>query len=84
LSAILFPTFSQRADATVVRRAERADKKSKPSGNTHKIPEKTNYRVVASTSFRLSFLFGPPKQMKQIQKDADESDKNMSDLKHKM
>ena len=51
LSAILFPTFSQRADATVVRRAERADKKSKPSGNTHKIPEKTNYRVVASTKF---------------------------------
>ena len=33
-------------------------------------------------------LIGPPKQMKQqmkqIQKDADESDKNMSDLKHKM
>ena len=29
-----------------------------------------------------SHLIGPPRQMKQIQ-DADESDKNMSDLKHK-
>ncbi len=37
------PTFSQRAASSVGQNGQITEK-SKPSGNTHKIPEKTNCR----------------------------------------
>jgi hypothetical protein len=56
-------------------------RKSKPLGNTHKIPFISDYRVVASAIFRLQ-LIGPPKQMKQMkQKNAAESENRLKNIR---
>ena len=50
------PTFSQHSGLTrlsFVGPFKAVQRKSKPLGNTHKIPFISDYRVVASTSFRI-------------------------------
>ena len=51
LSAIFYPTFSQRAVRLSFVGSKAVQRKSKPSGNTHKIPFISDYRVVASAKF---------------------------------
>ena len=62
-----YPTFSQRAVRLSFVGSKAVQRKSKPSGNTHKIPFISDYRVVASAIFRLK-LIGSPIQMNKWNK----------------